>query len=370
MSDLPPQRRAARTAPARDASGSEARDASGGGARGAHDEAPAARTREVAPGVHEVFLPLPSKPSIVNVWLLDCGDQWVLIDTGVALEASRTAFEAALRGLGLAPGDVGTVIGTHHHPDHFGASEDLRAAGAARFFLHPAELERIDYALSAGAEDMVRHSRRHGVPIPAGAVDAPKPSDVWARVFRPTREVDRFLKDGEVLEIGTRRLEIVWTPGHTPGHCCILDREQRVFFVGDHLLPRITPHVGVYATGPRNPLGDFLDSQEKVARLDVALVCPAHGGVYTDHRHRARQLIAHHEYRMREMLDTVQAGPATAYEVARRSFRWVFEDGADRFHMGAAVMETLAHLELLAARGAIAPEERDGVVRFRAARSA
>lgn len=328
------------------------------------EEPAPAKTREVAPGVFEIFLPLPSKPTIINVWLVDCGGPWALIDTGVALQASRDALAGALASLGIEPSDVTHLLATHHHPDHFGASRPLRAEAACRVHIHPAELERIHYALHAGPEDMVRHSRRHGMPIPTEPVDAPKPMDFWANTFHPVTEADHLLTDGEVLEIGRRHLQVVWTPGHTPGHCCFLELDDRVLFVGDHLLPRITPHVGVYATGPQNPLGDFIASQEKVAALDVRLVCPAHGGVYEDHRHRARQLIRHHEARAGEMEDVLRAGPANAYDVARRVFRWVFENPKDRFQAGAAVMETIAHLEMLRGRGEIRREERDGILLY------
>ena len=330
------------------------------------EEPAPAKTREVAPGVFEIFLPLPSKPTIINVWLVDCGGPWALIDTGVALQTSRDALAGALASLGITPSSVTHLLATHHHPDHFGASRPLRAESGCRVHIHPAELERIDYALHAGPEDMVRHSRRHGMPIPTEPVDAPKPMDFWANTFHPVTEADHLLTDGEVLEIGRRRLQVVWTPGHTPGHCCFLDLDDRVLFVGDHLLPRITPHVGVYATGPQNPLGDFIASQEKVAALDVRLVCPAHGGVYEDHRHRARQLIRHHEARAGEMEDVLRAGPANAYDVARRVFRWVFENPKDRFQAGAAVMETIAHLEMLRGRGEIRREERDGILLYEA----
>ena len=64
-------------------------------------------------------------------------------------------------------------------------------------------------------------------------------------------------------------------------------RPEGILFVGDHLLPKITPHVGIYPNGPQNPLGDFLAPHEKTERVDARLVCPAHGGVYEDHRRRA-----------------------------------------------------------------------------------
>lgn len=329
------------------------------------------KSREIAPGVIEVFLPLPSKPTIVNVYLLDCGGgEWALVDTGVASAASREAFAAVLRERGIAPEAIRHVLATHHHPDHFGASALLCEATGGRAYLHPAEVERVHYTLSAGAEDMIAHSRRHGIPIPAEPLDAPKPSEVWAATFAPRTEVEHALQDGEVLHLGRRLLLVVWTPGHTPGHCCFLDLDQRVLFVGDHLLPRITPHVGVYATGPRNPLADFLASQEKVAALDeVELVCPAHGPVYADHRRRAAQIIAHHEQRARATANALRDGPATAYLVARQVFPHLYENDqdADRFQRGAAVMETIAHLELLRGRGVVRREDAGDVLEYRLA---
>lgn len=323
----------------------------------------AAKTREVAPGVLEVFLPLPSKPSIVNVFLIDCGDgAFALVDTGVALADSRAAFTAALRERGLDHEAIRWLLATHHHPDHFGASEAFRNDGGGAVYMHPFELERMEYALTAAGDDMIHHGRRHGMPIPADFKGAPKPSDVWAGTFQPTRTVDHELQDGEVLELGRRRLQVVWTPGHTSGHCCFLDLADRTLFVGDHLLPKITPHVGVFATGPKNPLGDFLASQEKAAALDAHVVCPAHGPVYTSHRRRAHQIIAHHEHRLREIADTIRQRPTDAYDTASQVFSWVFEDPEARMQKGAAFMETLAHLELLRARGQARQEERDGVV--------
>src|SRR5262249_39031837 len=119
-----------------------------------------------------------------------------------------------------------------------------------------------------------------------------------------------LLGDEDEIPLGDgRSLEVVWTPGHTPGHCCLLLRPDGILFVGDHLLPKITPHVGLWPNGPENPLGDFLASHEKIQRLDARLVCPAHGAVYEDHRRRARQLIDFHRVRKLAMLDRIRRHP-------------------------------------------------------------
>jgi glyoxylase-like metal-dependent hydrolase (beta-lactamase superfamily II) len=141
-------------------------------------------------------------------------------------------------------------------------------------------------------------------------------------------------------------------------------RKEKVMIVGDHLLPKITPHVGIYpdAAGT-NPLGDFINSQLKVQKYDVELVLPAHGGVYHDHRRRANQLIEHHRYREAEMLDLIKHKPQTAFDVAQQVF-----GGEERpiFHVMAATFETLAHLELASLEGRARKSERGGRVLFQA----
>ena len=145
-----------------------------------NDLSRAAKTREVAPGIIEVFLPLPSKPSIVNTWLVDCGgDEWAAIDTGVALAPSREAFRAALAELGVEPAQIRSLVATHHHPDHFGASRLVREETGCRVYFHPLEVERVEIALAAEPGDMLRHFRSHGMPVApdAPACDCPAPSN-------------------------------------------------------------------------------------------------------------------------------------------------------------------------------------------------
>ena len=133
--------------------------------------------------------------------------------------------------------------------------------------------------------------------------------------------------------------------------------------VGDHLLPKITPHVGYLPGGPDDPLGDFLASQRKVQRFDVASVLPAHGGVFNDHRlprqpdHRASRVPHAGDARRH------RHGPATAYEIATKTFGFDAESPlAVQFP---ATFETLAHLQHLMRLGRIESEERDGEVRWR-----
>ena len=320
----------------------------------------AAKTREVADGVVQVFLPLPMKPTIINVYLVRAGDTWTLIDTGMNTKDSAAAFRAALNDVGIAPEAITRLVGTHHHVDHYGTSEPLRALTHAEVYLHPLEADRAT-AMRHVAGENVEYLRLHGVPDVPPDRRLPAPAAFFGAWYAPATP-DHLLADEDDIPLGDgRSLRVTWTPGHTPGHCCLLLEPGGILFVGDHLLPKITPHVGLWPGGPENPLGDFLASHEKIQKLDARLVCPAHGGIYEDHRRRARQLIDFHRVRKLTMLDLIRRRPMTAYEVALDAFA-IAPDV--RFQVMAATVETLAHLELLRFEGRALRSEHDGVVRY------
>ncbi len=311
-----------------------------------------AKLTEVHSGIYEVFLPLPMRPTIVNVYLIDCHGAWALIDTGMNTADSVATLEDACRQVGIRLEDINVVIGTHHHVDHFGTSATIKRRSGATTLLHRLEQERVNRMLTLGPPsqnpDAMAFFQTHGFPVDKYPIEGMRPTWMGTDQYNPVPTPDRYLNDGDVVMIGDRELEIIWTPGHAPGHCVIYMRKEKVLIVGDHLLPKITPHVGVYPSGPANPLGDFISSQLKVQRFDVEHVMPAHGAVYHDHRHRANQLIEHHRYREAEMLDLIRRRPQCAYEVASQVFG---DEERPIFHVMAATFETLAHLELACVEG-------------------
>ena len=322
------------------------------------------KLREVRPGVHRVHLPLPVRPSIVNVTLVDCGGgDWVLIDTGMASAESVAAMKDALAIVGCAPGRLRAIVCTHYHPDHFGASRPLREATGAPVFLHPLDASRTGfYTRKVRSPEALAFFERQG--MPTHFFDKlPTPAEVFAGTYDGVVP-DHALADGDRLVFGERELEIVWTPGHTPGHCVVFFRRERVLVVGDHLLPKITPHVGIAWEEPIDPLGDFLASLRKVGALDVETVLPAHGPVFHDHRGRVKQLLEFHDYRLEAMLDAVRTRARTTYEVALETFGLSQESPFQQ--QFPATFETLAHLEHLRRGGRVERTEGDGKVRWRA----
>lgn len=324
-----------------------------------------AKTREVFPGIFVVHLPLPMKPTIINVYLVrGAVDQWALVDTGMNTEASRDAFRDALASIECRAEHIRKIICTHHHPDHYGCSRALQEMTGAQLHFHRAEYERAKaFMPSERPQWVIDFFRAHGLPLERFA-NIPRQSDFWKEMYVPG-EPDAWIDDGDLIEIGSRRLEVVWTPGHAPGHCVLYLRDERVMIVGDHLLPRITPHVGFGPGTQGNPLGDFIASQRKVQTFEVDFVLPAHGGVFEDHRHRANQIIQHHRARLDQMMDLLRRGPRCAYQVARWAFD--FDEDSPISYQFPATFETLAHLEYLRhASRVVQDTSDDGLVLYKA----
>jgi glyoxylase-like metal-dependent hydrolase (beta-lactamase superfamily II) len=327
-----------------------------------------AKVVEVQRGIYEIFLPLPMRPTIVNVYVVDCGGgKWVLVDTGMNTPESVATLKDAFDQVGTRLEDLSVLLGTHHHVDHFGASATIRQISHARTYLHELEVERVNRMLNlpppSANPDVLAFFTGHGFPIDRYPIEGMRPAWMGTDQYNPVSQPDEFLHDGDAITVGSRTFEIVWTPGHAPGHSVIYMRSEKAMIVGDHLLPRITPHVGIYPSGPGNPLNDFLASQRKVQNFEVSLVLPAHGAVYQDHRHRANQLIEHHRYREAEILDLVKHTPQTAYEVAEEIFG---EEERPIFHVMAATFETLAHLEYSRAEGRARRIEHSGRILWQA----
>lgn len=323
-----------------------------------------AKVREVLPGIFLLHLPLPMKPTIVNVYLVRGGDEWALVDTGMNSGDSIATFKECLATVGCAPERLRKIICTHHHPDHFGTSKTYKELTGATLYMHRAEYERSKGFLpSDRPAEAVRFFLAHGIPLQRFA-HVPRPSDIWGGLYVTTAP-DVTIDDGDVIMVGDRRIEVVWTPGHAPGHCVMYLPAERAMIAGDHLLPKITPHVGFAPGSTGNPLGDFLDSQRKIQRLDVEVVLPAHGGVFPDHRHRANQIIQHHRVRLQDIADIVRRHAYHAYDIARRAFS--FDVDSPLTYQFPATFETLAHLEYLRQEGQVATQAgADDVVFWRA----
>jgi glyoxylase-like metal-dependent hydrolase (beta-lactamase superfamily II) len=310
----------------------------------------------VSAGLWSIPVPIPGNPlRYVLVYAMETDDGLVLVDAGWESHQSWQALVDGLGVFGAKPADVSTILVTHMHPDHFGLAARLKEQSGADVVMHAA-----DAALLAGPAGTVSYMlSRHahflrGCGMPEAEVDGHVDQSGGVIPFRESDPPDRLVADDDVLDLGGRRLRVVWTPGHTPGHVCLLDEREGRLFAGDHVLPRISPNVALYTTAPVNPLADFLDSLEKVSKLKVQEVLPAHEYRFTALADRALSLVRHHGDRLTEIHELLCERPgATCWELTTAltwSRPWTQITG----HMRqAATGETMAHLAFLARAGRV-----------------
>jgi glyoxylase-like metal-dependent hydrolase (beta-lactamase superfamily II) len=323
----------------------------------------------VAPGVHRVPLPLPTDGlRAVNVYVVEDGDGLVLIDGGWALAESRQALTAALATLGCGLGDVRHFLVTHVHRDHYTQAVELRRSFGSKVSLGAGEHEAIRVVLAGGTrpfEPQIRQLRASGAEV---VLQRLRVLGAAPRDLPPGWEApDEWLAPYQEIELTSRTLRVVPTPGHTQGHVVFTDAGAGLLFAGDHVLPHITPSIGFEPVSASLPLGDYLESLRLVRGLPDMRLLPAHGPVTASAHTRIDELLAHHDDRLGRCAEAVAAGASTAYQVAC-ALRWTrrgrhLED-LDPFNQMLAVTETRAHLELLSAQGRLTVSSDDGVALY------
>jgi glyoxylase-like metal-dependent hydrolase (beta-lactamase superfamily II) len=336
-----------------------------------HDALPApGGTLEVAPGVRWIRMPLPFALDHINLWLLrdeiDGRAGWTVVDTCISRDESKAQWEAIfatqLQGLPIL-----RVIVTHMHPDHVGLAWWLCERWNAPLWISATDFNAARVASqsttgfggAAAADFFASH----------GLIDADSLEKIRARAsYYPSMVPDlprrfRRMQDGDTVTIGGRAWRCIAGYGHAPEHIALYCDEMHLLISGDMLLPRISTNVSVYDVEPESdPLRLFLRSIDRYAELPAdTLALPSHGKPFRGVHERVRQLHAHHEERLREVVQACRAGPQSAADVLPVLFPRKLDLHQTTFAMGEAV----AHLHALWHQGRL-KRARDarGIWRF------
>lgn len=310
----------------------------------------------------QVRLPLPFALNIVNVYLLRGDAGWTIVDTGLNTAAARETWQAAFDTLKIGPADIEKIVLTHTHPDHFGMAGWLQkiAREAGReipVYASPKEDEQACFIWrEEGDFNIQSWVHTNGAP-PEMAQEIQGSANDTRSKTHPLPLPLRHHQPGEPIQLGARTFQTIHAPGHSDGQLIFYDPADQLMISGDHVLMKITPNIGKWVYTLEDPLGLFLDSLGELHHLDVRLALPGHKRLITDWQGRIEELIAHHELRLKHVLEVLEQGKLTPYEVAGRIFP------VERFSIHEwrfAVAESLAHLEYLALRGRIhqAPDAR------------
>jgi glyoxylase-like metal-dependent hydrolase (beta-lactamase superfamily II) len=318
-------------------------------------------------GIHRLRIPTPFAVGRVNCYLIE-DTPLTLVDTGPNSGKALDELQGQLSDRGHSIDDLELVILTHQHIDHLGLVEiivehsgaEVAALGlAARRLANFSEDAELDDEFSAGL--MLRHG------IPENVVIALQGVSRSFRAWGSRARVTRPLEDGEALELGGRRLEVMHRPGHSPSDTVFWDERRRILIAADHLLPTISSNPLI--TRPLDgsdrrtqALVSYIDSLRKTRELPAEIVLPGHGDPITDHAALIDERLQKTERRKEKIFGLVQEHPRTGHEIAQELWGNVAVTQAFL-----TLSEVIGHLDLLENEGLVREVLDGDVVRYEAA---
>jgi glyoxylase-like metal-dependent hydrolase (beta-lactamase superfamily II)/8-oxo-dGTP pyrophosphatase MutT (NUDIX family) len=267
-------------------------------------------------GVYLCALRTPTIPPAThtNCYIVG-GDEMVVIDPGSPYQDQQELLDHVVARFMEQGKRFREIIITHLHPDHIGGVTHL----AEKFNL-PVAAHRLTAEAISGEV-----------------------------------HVDRFIEDGEVIEVGeastgiTWRLRAMWTPGHARGHLSFYEERTGSLLTGDCVVGFGT----VVIAPPEGNMNDYLASLQRYLELPrLTALMPGHGPVLADARGRIEEYIKHRRDRESRIIDALRSGARAIPQIVKA----VYTDVPEAMHQ-LAQLSVLAHLEKLEGEGNVT---RDG----------
>ncbi|MCZ6616162.1 MAG: MBL fold metallo-hydrolase [Thaumarchaeota archaeon] len=315
-------------------------------------------------GIHPISIETPFSMGNVNCYLIE-GNPLTLIDAAVRTDSASDKVTRTMKTLGYEIEDIEKIYLTHAHPDHLGLVSWIMSKTEADVYVSPYELDlATDFE---GEMKRYRESARNLMFRCGVSEELYNEMMVTRKKFGPPFEPinAQTVKDGDLVKAGDLILKALHCPGHSKGSTCFLAQDAGVVFVGDHVLPRITPNISHWI----EPLQDsklqalhhYLSSLRSLLSFSNYVALAGHGDVIPNLGKRIKYILNFHEERLGKVLRVVSKGVCTPHEVSLAIFGKV-----DGWSLQFAVFEALSHLDYLEDEGKIRRVDSDSndAIRF------
>lgn len=323
-------------------------------------------------GVYQIKIDVPFAVKYVCVYLFKLGDKLVLIDSGLNLGNWQKKFLESLEELKIDSREIDYCFITHIHIDHIGLAKKLKELNPSmKILMHDITYELLKWETNrANLEDLKNQASKIAEQMVKYGISKEQGKRViqfftyWPQ-FLIYQEPDIILHDGDII---LDKLEVIWTPGHSFGHICVFDRRNKYLFSGDHILSRITPHIGNFVVNEflhqkyrdfdfNNILKYYLSSLDKIDKLNPKIIFPAHQEIIFNAHERILAIKEHHQNRLKEILDLIKEEPLNPFQISQIHFG----TDLDEINSYMALSEVLGHLLYLESEGKVRKVEKKGV---------
>jgi len=321
-----------------------------------------ASIEEILPGLYKVKIPLPGIPLPgVNSYIVKGAKRNLIVDPGWNHDECFVAMQHALEELSVDLRKTDFFI-THVHLDHVALVLRLKTADS-EMYAGQWEAEHVEWDWDGA----IAFARAHGFPDHELSILLREhPGYKWTKSRSELRLPFRIVQDKSVITAGKYAFTVIETPGHSKGHLCLYEPEEKVLVSGDHILKEITPTVQLWSEED-NPLLDYIKSLDKIEALDVRQVLPGHGPIFKDCKERIKEMKDHRLERTKEVISLLRQSNRTAYELASRMTWNVRYNSWDAFPVVQkwfSMGETLAHLFYLKEKGYVGKHAGNGHIEF------
>ncbi len=321
---------------------------------------------QIADDIYWARFDLPFRLNHINLYVLDAGDSWIILDTGLNDDATANHWDKLLDGP-LAGKPVSRVIASHHHVDHIGYAGGLAAKTGAPAYTSAGELAIAQWLKGMDGDDFATRlgDRYHSFGMDEEAVAIGRKDRERYRKNVTDFPDFNILTQGDIITTKSGEFHVRIDAGHSPAQISLHDAARGIYIAVDFLLPRISPNVSASMYAPEGDfLGAYLDYLADIQDVLTAetLVLPGHDWPFTDGPDRAAELIAHHHHRLDQIMTRAAQGPMTVADGMEVLFNRVF--GAHELFFASG--ESAAHMINLVATGRLTTDTRDGVVYYSA----